>query len=515
MRVLTKKKPENKSTIPQPNLAYMPGTFATGFERYVWARWGIDIKNKAERIYLAKKSYEFFCQVYFPHYFYLKPATFHRVLTRLLQDTAQEMLAIIGFRGSAKSTHASLAYPIWQAIRAEHHFIILINDTGTQRDISIDNIKTEFEENVLLKADFPLVKPKGRSTLKWTKGELELGNKVFILGRSRGQKIRGLRYHQWRPSLVIGDDLEDLEWVRKKENRDKTERWLKSEVIPAIEETKAKLIIIGNLLHTDALMARLKRHKLMKTLEFPLYNRRTGEITWKAKYPTQEAVDNQKARIEKLSIWLREYLLKIVPEEGAIVTENDIHYYDYRSTIDVIYGRAKNGAAGNDLAISEKAAADFTAIVPGILLREEGRDVLYVLPNIVHKRIDLHATVREAQGVQAILPLGSKIFVEDVGYQKAAIKEMRRKGINAVGIRPINDKRARFETAAIFIKSGQVKFPIEMKAAIEGVLERLREEMIGFGVEEHDDLLDALVYLILGVFGKKQGSAGVGKGDKI
>src|SRR5690606_31949963 len=119
---------------------------------------------------------DFFCVVYFPHYFFLQPAPFHRKLSQLLQDTVQEMIAIIGFRGSAKSTHASMAYPIWQAVRGEHHFIILINDTGTQRDISIDNIKTEFEENYLLKRDFPLVKPKGRSTLKWTKGELELGN---------------------------------------------------------------------------------------------------------------------------------------------------------------------------------------------------------------------------------------------------------------------------------------------------------------------------------------------------
>lgn len=511
MKTLTKEKPKNKSTIPQPDMSFIPGVFATGFERYIWTRWGIDINNRDERIHLAKQSYEFFCICYFPHYFYLQPAGFHKKLINLLEDTLEEMIAIIGFRGSAKSTHASMAYPIWQAIREEHHFIILINDTGTQRDISIDNIKTEFEENQLLKSDFPLVKPKGRSTLKWTRGDLELSNKVYILGRSRGQKIRGLRYQQWRPSLVIGDDLEDLEWVRKKENRDKTERWLKSEVIPAIEETKAKLIIIGNLLHTDALMSRLKKHKLMKTLQFPFYNKRTGEVAWKAKYPTKEAVEKQKSRLDSVSIWLREYLLKIIPEDGQVVTESDILKYDYKAMVDYIFGRALRAAAGNDLAISEKQAADFTTIIAGILVKEEGRDILYVLPTICHKHIDLHQTIKEAKLIQAILPLGSKIYVEDVGYQKAAIKEMVRKGVNAVGVRPISDKRARFETAAVFIKSGQVKFPEELNEQLQALF----NEMLGFGIEDHDDLVDALVYLILGIFGKKVGSSGVGKGDQL
>lgn len=493
-----------RPTRPRP----IPDHLEGGHERYIWAKYGIDINNRAERIFLAKSSYEAFCQIYFPHYFYLKPAHFHKRLVAILEDTVHEMIAIIGFRGSAKSTHASMAYPIWQAVKGDHHFIILINDTGTQRDINIKNIKTEFEENKLLRLDFPLVKP---SKKKWTDGELELTNDVYILGRSRGQKVRGLRYRQWRPSLIVGDDLEDLEWVRKKENRDKTERWLKSEVIPAQEETKAKMIIIGNLLHTDALMARLKKHKLMKTLEFPLFNRRTGECTWKAKYPTQEAIDKQKAKIEKPSIWLREYLLKIVAEEGAVVSDTDIIYYDYKAVESVLYSRAKNGAAGNDLAISEKDSADFTSIVGGILVREDGRDVLYVLPHICHKHIDLNKTIEEARIMQSILPMGSRIFVEDVGYQKAAIKEMKRKGINAVGIRPISDKRARYETAAVHIKSGAVKFP----EATNDEIEALITEMLGFGIEDHDDLVDALVYLILGVFGRKQGSAGTGKGDAI
>jgi len=43
-----------------------------------------------------------------------------------------------------------------------------------------------------------------------------------IVGKSTGQKVRGIRYKQWRPDLIIIDDIEDLEMIRTKEQRDKT-----------------------------------------------------------------------------------------------------------------------------------------------------------------------------------------------------------------------------------------------------------------------------------------------------
>jgi hypothetical protein len=46
--------------------------------------------------------------------------------------------------------------------------------------------------------------------------------------------------------------------------------------------------------------------------------------------------------------------------------------------------------------------------------------------------------------------------------------------------------------AARYIKNGAVKFPRKG-------CEELINQLLGFGVEKHDDLVDALVWLILGV----------------
>jgi predicted phage terminase large subunit-like protein len=58
----------------------------------------------------------------------------------------------------------------------------------------------------------------------------------------------------------------------------------------------------------------------------------------------------------------------------------------------------------------------------------------------------------------------------------------------------IKDKRARLRVAARYIKNGTVKFP-------RHGCEQLLTQLFGFGAEKHDDAVDALVYLILGVAG--------------
>jgi hypothetical protein len=113
-----------------------------------------------------------------------------------------------------------------------------------------------------------------------------LDNGVRILARSRGQKIRGLKHRQHRPALIVADDVEDLDWVRTQENRDKSDRWFRGNVLPSLDEQHGRCVIIGNWLHTDGLMARLKNTGIFKVLEFSLLREGDGteieRCTWKA-----------------------------------------------------------------------------------------------------------------------------------------------------------------------------------------------------------------------------------------
>ncbi len=90
-------------------------------------------------------------------------------------------------------------------------------------------------------------------------------------------------------------------------------------------------------------------------------------------------------------------------------------------------------------------------------------------------------------------PEGVHLFcVENVAYQAAAIQEMERMMLAVRSMRPNTDKRARLTVASTYIKNGTVRFP---RTGCEALLAQL----FGFGIETHDDMVDALVYLILGL----------------
>jgi predicted phage terminase large subunit-like protein len=80
------------------------------------------------------------------------------------------------------------------------------------------------------------------------------------------------------------------------------------------------------------------------------------------------------------------------------------------------------------------------------------------------------------------------------GLPMATVEEMERRAFSVQAMHPIKDKRARLRVAARYIKMGIVKFP-------RTGCEQLLTQLLGFGSEKHDDAVDALVYLILGLAG--------------
>jgi len=438
------------------------------------------------------RTFTGFCLVYLSHYLDKEPALFHKELLNTLGDHNERMVEIVGFRGSAKSTFGSLALPLWAALEHpdKYQFILPMADTGLQSAINIANIKNELEHNHLIKQDYGNIQ--GTFVADWTLESEEewqaknmlLSNGVRILARSRGQKVRGLRHNQHRPKLITVDDPEDLEWVRTKENRDKTERWLRGEVIPAIDESTGRLLVIGNHLHADALMSRLKKDSSFKHLEYSLIEKEI--ITWPAKYPNMQAVELQRDRVG-WNAFQREYLLKVVPEDGADVLPEWLTYYD------TIPPEAESGLQGTgiDLAISKKETADYTSMVSGTSIVQDGIPKIYINPYPINKRLSFHETIETTKALAITKPFGM-FFVEDVAYQRAAIEEMERSLLPVIAMRAGGDKRARLRAIAIYIQNGTVVFP---RKGCEDLLIQL----LGFGVEEHDDLVDAFVYLILGL----------------
>lgn len=446
------------------------------------------IADSDTRRELARSSFVGFCVTYLPHYFTLPSADFHAELIDLLQDWNKRFLAIAGFRGSAKSSLSTVALVLWAALEGKSRFILTVNETDDVVKLTIANLRQELEQNKVLKADYGnmIVSQKGgRSSFSET--NILLANGCRIMGRSRGQKIRGLRHREHRPDLVVLDDVEELGKVDKKEYRDKTELWIVNAIIPAIEESKARLLIIGNMMHSDGLMQRLKANVIFTYREYPLIRgeEKWENCTWKGKYPTPESLKAKQDQVKYRSSWLREYLLKVVPPEGQEIKQEWIQYYDDMPSTKEVSG------TGIDLAISKKETADYTTMVSGSVVRI-GEDMrIYVHPNPIEARLSFHETMQQAKAI-AMANTFHNFYVEQVAYQQAAVEEMQRAMLSVTAMRAGQDKRARLRAVAHYIQTGMVKFPRKG-------CEDLINQLIDFGVADHDDLVDALVYLIFGL----------------
>ncbi len=464
---------------------------------------GIDVvtEDRFVRIALCQDSFYHFLMNYLQDDFELEPAIFHREMIDTLDslDSVNKYIAIMGFRGSAKSTILE-AFALWSLINGKHNFIVYIRSTIDDAKMSLANIRNRIEENDDLRKDFNIVLDDQKShdfREKWSESQITIGN-CTILARSKGQKIRGKKFKNARIDLIIGDDMEDVKDADTKEKREATRKWFFTEVMPATKQgvlsDNVKVILLGNLVHKDCLIKHLAKSKIVRVLEFWMFDK-DGNITWQGLYPDREAVEAEHEKVliagEGLGeiIWQREYLGKEVDPEDMVLKMSDIQYYPD----EWLQRKPIAAGVGVDFAISKKQTADYTAMCKGMdVANDDGERRLLIMKDNVELRLGFEETIKKAKELNEVMPHGTKFYPEKVNYQEAAIEIMKKNGLSVVPMPATKDKKARITAACFYIKNGRVLFP---KTGADNVITNL----VGFGIEDHDDLADAFAYLVLGM----------------
>lgn len=198
----------------------------------------------------------------FPSYIPTKLADFHSELYDYYE--AYNNFAGAAPRGFSKSTITDTVYLAHRMLYARSHFAVLISATFTLAEGLLEGLKSELESNPTLIWMFGDVR--GRI---WSTEGLEIyawgpdgkREKVKILPRGAGMKLRGLRFKQYRPDLVILDDIEDDEAVDSPERREKLYNWFKRALLPAMAKEDSKIIVIGTLLHRESLLSQMVNGK--------------------------------------------------------------------------------------------------------------------------------------------------------------------------------------------------------------------------------------------------------------
>lgn len=215
---------------------------------------------------LMKKQCErdiaLFALHFFAHHARLPFGEMHREMFRLyrkrlwegeLEKREGRRFALAAPRGAAKSTLNSLIFPLHALLYHRERYILLLSATLKQVRQRLQNIQTEILTNGRLQRVFEEEFRAGQRKLR---GDQLLLNDCRIEGFSAGTEIRGISFRQWRPSLIILDDIEDSRSAKSLHRREKLREWY-NEVVENLGDGYTDISIVGTLLHPDSLLAGL------------------------------------------------------------------------------------------------------------------------------------------------------------------------------------------------------------------------------------------------------------------
>jgi len=454
------------------------------------------LKDRKVMIAVTRQSFFYFFYIYFGRYIKCPIAPFHFEMFRIAQDEGIKRVGVMTFRNSAKSTILNTAYSLWAIMGApQKKHVVIASQTQQRSKDHLMNVRKEIETNQLVSENLG---PFNIGEDRWGATTLIIpayGARISAISVEEG--IRGLKEGPNRPDLIIADDIEDSNSVKTKEMRDKTFNWFTGELIP-LGETDAKVIVLGNFLYQDSVLFRLgemiKEGKMKGVfLHVPLVDE-NNKIAWPGKFPSLEAVEELRQSVGNEITWQRDFLLRAIPDDYQVIYPEWIHYYDELPKKDYRYLKI-----GVDLAITKNDSSDYTAMVSGKVYGYNENAHIYILPNSVNERFDFSETIERCKLIQMSFEEGDypEFLIEEVACQKALTDSLANEGIPARGVKIHGqDKRARLSLTANLIKSGKILFP--RRGA-----ERLIEQLVGFGVERHDDLVDAFTLLVLEVISDK------------
>ena len=172
-----------------------------------------------------------FCLIYLRHHLSYPLAPFHREMGHILKDPKHQLIAVMAFRESGKSTIMNTGNILWSILgKPQKKFAVIVSQTQDQAKSHFMSIKDELLSNGLLRADFG---PFADNEAEVEKMSLELVyHESKIQSVSLEQSIRGLKHGTVRPDLIVCDDIEDVSTAKDEISRNVAWQRLTSEILP-------------------------------------------------------------------------------------------------------------------------------------------------------------------------------------------------------------------------------------------------------------------------------------------
>jgi predicted phage terminase large subunit-like protein len=405
-----------------------------------------------------------------------------------------QKVAIAAPRGHAKSTAITHAFILAMMLFRIKRFCLLVSDTESQAAGFLVDIKAELESNEALRKTFNI-----RKLLKDTETniicQMKDGHKFRIQAKGSEQKVRGIKWMNMRPDLIVGDDLENDEIVMNPDRREKFRKWLMNALIPCGSDT-VWIRLVGTILHLDSALQRLIEDKTWKHLFYEAEDGNFENVLWPEKFSAETLRNIYESYLEQGNPegYAQEYRNQPVAIENAFF--NPDYFYDFERDDDGNWQKPNlEYFAAADFAISEKEKADFTVIIVG------GMSPDGILHIVDVKRFKGDSEMIIAELIATQKHHKPNLFTFETAKIDKAIgpflerEQLRQKTyLNILKVTPTQSKTMRARSIQAMHKAGAVKY--DKQATWYPAFESELLMVADSGPRgRHDDMFDAFAYL--------------------
>jgi len=369
------------------------------------------LKQLLRHIFSFSENIDTFSQFFFPEAITTTIPNFHKEIYKELFTSGNSAFAAP--RGHGKSTITGLVFVIFNIVNKIDKYIVYISQNHTKTVQFLDPVRFQFKENERLNFVYESL------SLESSKDEygkdredcFDIGG-IRVQAASFEKNIRGFKYGNSRPTLIIGDDIESDERVMNPELRKKDEDKLNKVIIPSLD-VKGRFKFIGTILHIESLLKKkINQYKgkiysscdrEFKNVLMPeLYSKKKleevyeeiGSVCFEQEY-LNNPIDNVASLIK------REWIEKCL--------RTDISFDDLNTKLDSFSFKVM----GADFAFSDRISAD---------------DSAYTSLGIKDKLIYLiHAEKTHGQSINEQMkhiknPLFAKYKYDQIGLEENSIK---------------------------------------------------------------------------------------------
>ena len=234
---------------------------------------------------LGRMSLEFFCMYFLQDTFLPKDnnaaapiADIHKQIWNDIQDSVigngTNQRGWILPRGTGKSAFGNFAPTCWCHAYGIKKYTLICSDIGSTAEKFIKDIKNTFLENNYIKQAFGVLLNDKDKRYICNSTQLEFTNKTFIEAISSTSSMRGRKYGNNRPDLIILDDYQSIEDCRTSEAREKKWNRYANDVKYAVQRAVVRngkiikrgstLIALGTLQHKEDFYSRLMKQPTWK-----------------------------------------------------------------------------------------------------------------------------------------------------------------------------------------------------------------------------------------------------------